>query len=200
MPETVSVSPYRQEAVPATSPTSLGAVTVAISAGGRVNPYVFSNSGHPAGSVSNAAVKQTLAWAGSVLARADWQADPQRCALGRAIGRGGVPHGTAPDEGDRTRNDDGQRQGALVGVFTFDVVQIIAAGLVLVCFLLAQANRVNPSGYRYLISNLAGSGAMAATAVSAGEWGFVFLEGVWALVSAWGLVQRLRGRTSKATS
>ena len=77
----------------------------------------------------------------------------------------------------------------------FDVVQIVGALLVLMCFLLAQVDRVNPAGYRYLVTNLVGSAAMAVTAVIAGEWGFVFLEGIWALVSAWGLVQRLRGLT-----
>lgn len=80
----------------------------------------------------------------------------------------------------------------------FDTVQIIAALLVLACFLLAQVDRINPSGYRYLIPNFLGSGVMTSTAVIAGEWGFVFLEGVWALVSAWGLVQRSRGGDLKA--
>ena len=84
-----------------------------------------------------------------------------------------------------------------MGGLTFDVVQIVGALLVLVCFLLALVERVNPAGYRYLVTNLAGSGAMTVTAVIAGEWGFVFLEGTWALVSAWGLVQRLRGVTPR---
>lgn len=75
----------------------------------------------------------------------------------------------------------------------FDLVQVIGAMLVLVCFLLAHVDRINPVGYRYLATNLVGSTAMTLTAVIAGEWGFVFLEGVWALISAWGLVKRLRG-------
>lgn len=80
-----------------------------------------------------------------------------------------------------------------MGGVIFDVVQIAGALLVLTCFLLAQVDRVNTVGYRYLLTNLVGSGAMTVTAVIAGEWGFVFLEGTWALVSAWGLAQRLRG-------
>lgn len=79
----------------------------------------------------------------------------------------------------------------------FNVVQITGALLVLVCFLLAQVDRVHPAGYRYLIANLLGSGAMTGTAVVAHEWGFVFLEGIWALVSVWGLVQRIRGITPR---
>lgn len=75
----------------------------------------------------------------------------------------------------------------------FDIVQIAGALLVLACFVLAQLDRINAAGYRYLIANLLGAGAMTGTAIVAREWGFVFLEGTWAVVSAWGLVLRLRG-------
>jgi hypothetical protein len=87
---------------------------------------------------------------------------------------------------------------ASVGELIFAAVQIVGAVLVLACFLLAQVDRADPGGYRYLVGNLAGSEAMAVTAIIAGEWGFVLLEGVWALVSAWGLVQRLRGLAARA--
>lgn len=80
----------------------------------------------------------------------------------------------------------------------FEVTQIVGALLVLACFLLAQIDRINPAGYPYLAVNLVGSGAMTVTAVIEQEWGFVFLEGVWALVSLWGLVQRARGITPTA--
>lgn len=75
----------------------------------------------------------------------------------------------------------------------FDLVQILGALLVLGCFLLAQADRIDPAAYRYLIPNLLGSVVLTATAVISREWGFVFLEGCWATVSAYGLIQRLRG-------
>lgn len=74
-----------------------------------------------------------------------------------------------------------------------EIVQITGALLVLVCFLLAQAKRLSTDAYSYLLLNLIGSAAMTVTAVVAHAWGFVFLEGVWALFSAWGLVQRFRG-------
>lgn len=76
-----------------------------------------------------------------------------------------------------------------------EIAQIIGALLVLVCFLLAQVDLINPNAYRYLWPNLLGSTAMTVTAVIGHEWGFVFLEGTWALVSAWGLIQRFRSRT-----
>lgn len=77
---------------------------------------------------------------------------------------------------------------------SLEAVQIAGALVVLVCFLLAQAERINPMGYRYLVANFLGSTAMTATAIIGHEWGFVFLEGAWALVSAWGLAGRFRGR------
>jgi hypothetical protein len=78
------------------------------------------------------------------------------------------------------------------------IVQIIGALLVLAGFLAAQANLVDQRAYAYLLPNVVGSAAMAATAVLSAEWGFVFLEGVWTLVSLYGTVARLRSRTPEA--
>lgn len=77
-----------------------------------------------------------------------------------------------------------------------EIIQIAGALLLLVYFLLAQAQRMRPEGYPYLLLNLVGSSAMTMTALIDQQWGFVFMEGVWALFSAWGLVQRLRGGTT----
>lgn len=76
-----------------------------------------------------------------------------------------------------------------------EVVQIVGALMLLVCYLLAQAKRMSPEGYPYLLLNFVGSAVMTMTALIAYQWGFVFMEGVWALFSAWGLMQRLRGGT-----
>jgi hypothetical protein len=72
------------------------------------------------------------------------------------------------------------------------IIQIAGALVVLAAFLLAQADVLDARSYRYLVPNAAGSGVMAATAVITQDWGFVFLEGVWALVSCAGIVGRLR--------
>lgn len=78
-----------------------------------------------------------------------------------------------------------------------EVIQIVGALMLLICYLLAQAKRMSPEGYPYLLLNLVGSMVMTTTALIAHQWGFVFMEGVWALFSAWGLVQRLRGGAAK---
>lgn len=72
-------------------------------------------------------------------------------------------------------------------------IQVIGALLVLAGFLATQANLLDQRSYTYLVPNAVGSAAMTATAVVTAEWGFVFLEGVWALVSLWGIAEQLRG-------
>lgn len=72
-------------------------------------------------------------------------------------------------------------------------VQIVGALLVLSGFVLAQLDVLDQRSYIYLVPNLAGSAAMTVTGTLSGDWGFVFLEGVWAVVSVVGIVQRLRG-------
>jgi hypothetical protein len=43
--------------------------------------------------------------------------------------------------------------------------------------------------------NFIGSAVLAVIAVIEVQWGFILLEGVWALVSLWGIITLLRGGT-----
>jgi hypothetical protein len=72
------------------------------------------------------------------------------------------------------------------------LIQIIGALLILAAFGAVQFDRMRPDSRLYLALNLAGSIILAVLAVSASQWGFVLLEGVWAIVSAWGLISALR--------
>ncbi|MFL5897961.1 MAG: hypothetical protein ACJ76D_05805 [Solirubrobacterales bacterium] len=68
------------------------------------------------------------------------------------------------------------------------VVQIVGALLILVAFGAVQFERMRPDSRPYLALNLLGSAILAVLAVAGRQWGFVLLEGVWAIVSAWGLM------------
>jgi hypothetical protein len=81
-------------------------------------------------------------------------------------------------------------QGGPVGT----TVQIAGALAILAAFVLAQAGVLDQRSQRYLVLNLAGSAVLAVDAYLGRQWGFLLLEGVWAVVSAWGLAARLRPR------
>jgi hypothetical protein len=72
------------------------------------------------------------------------------------------------------------------------LIQIVGALLVLVAFVLAQSGRLDPHSRPYLLANLAGSAILAVDAAAGQDWGFLLLEGVWAIVSAWSLARALR--------
>jgi len=72
------------------------------------------------------------------------------------------------------------------------VVQVAGWLLVLAGFVLAQLGVLNSRSLAYLVLNAAGSGALAAEALIGRQWGFLLLEGVWAVVSIVSLVRLAR--------
>ncbi|WP_169981842.1 MULTISPECIES: hypothetical protein [unclassified Microbispora] len=74
------------------------------------------------------------------------------------------------------------------------VLQIAGAVLILGAFLLSQMNVLDNSSKIYLVLNLVGSAVLAWLAYADDDWGFLLLEGVWAVVSAVSLVRALRPR------
>jgi hypothetical protein len=69
-------------------------------------------------------------------------------------------------------------------------LQIIGALMVLAAFVAAQLRALQPQSYTYLLLNLVGSGILAWLALESEQWGFLLLEGVWALVSLGGVLAR----------
>jgi hypothetical protein len=68
------------------------------------------------------------------------------------------------------------------------VVQIIGAVLILTAYWAAQTERLDPQSRLYLSLNLLGSAILGVLAASSTQWGFLLLEGAWALISLWGLL------------
>jgi len=65
---------------------------------------------------------------------------------------------------------------------------------VLAGYTLAQLRMLDPQSIPYLVVNLVGSAILAVLALDERQWGFLLLEGVWALVSLGGLIAALRPR------
>lgn len=72
------------------------------------------------------------------------------------------------------------------------VAQVVGALLILAAFVLAQFRVIDQHSYWYLWLNLVGAGALAVLAWHERQWGFLLLEVVWTLVTAWSLYGRLR--------
>ncbi|HVX43750.1 MAG TPA: hypothetical protein VHC49_07680 [Mycobacteriales bacterium] len=64
------------------------------------------------------------------------------------------------------------------------LVQVIGSLLILAAFAAAQLGLLNQKAYSYLVLNTVGSGVLAVDAAVEQQWGFLLLEGSWAIVSA----------------
>jgi hypothetical protein len=69
------------------------------------------------------------------------------------------------------------------------LVQILGSLLILAAFVASQRGRLSTDARPYLVLNLAGSAILAVLAALDRQYGFLLLEGVWALVSAHALLR-----------
>jgi hypothetical protein len=67
------------------------------------------------------------------------------------------------------------------------VIQIVGALIILGAFAANQLGDMPTDSRLYLLLNLVGSVVLAILAVVEGQIGFILLETVWAVVSAWSL-------------
>jgi hypothetical protein len=72
------------------------------------------------------------------------------------------------------------------------IFQVAGAVLILTAYIAAQLGRLDASSWPYLVLNLVGSAVLAILAWLDADWGFLLLEGVWAVVTAWSIAIRLR--------
>ncbi len=72
-------------------------------------------------------------------------------------------------------------------------ISVVGALLILLAYAANQFGWTDASNLLYQVANLVGSAILTAVAVIEFQLGFILLEGVWALMSLWGIVSILRG-------
>jgi hypothetical protein len=80
------------------------------------------------------------------------------------------------------------------------LVQVGGSLLILAGFALAQWGVLNQKSPGYLVLNALGGAVLAADAVFGRQWGFLLLEGTWAVLATIGLAQLRRVPATPASN
>lgn len=72
--------------------------------------------------------------------------------------------------------------------FIGQLLQFVGAGMVLAAFIAVRAGKLSHDSLFALLLNFAGSAILATLAIWERQWGFLLLEGAWAVVSLQGVV------------
>jgi hypothetical protein len=83
------------------------------------------------------------------------------------------------------------------GKGVLQIVSVLGALAILGAYVANQFRLIGPSDMSYSVMNFIGSAVLTMIAVIEVQWGFILLEGVWAIVSLWGIITLLRGETPR---
>ena len=73
---------------------------------------------------------------------------------------------------------------------SIQLVSVLGSLLVLVAYVASQFGYLSAKGLAYAFANIVGSGILAVVAALEAQWGFLVLEGAWALVSLVAVVRQ----------
>ena len=73
------------------------------------------------------------------------------------------------------------------------LISVLGALAILAAYAANQLGWIGPSNLSYSVANFLGSAVLTVVAIVDQQLGFILLEGVWALVSLWGIISVLRG-------
>ena len=76
------------------------------------------------------------------------------------------------------------------------LISVVGALAILVAYAANQLRYMGPPNLSYALLNFACAAILAVVAVIEEQWGFLLLEGIWALVSLWATMKLLKGRSS----
>ena len=73
---------------------------------------------------------------------------------------------------------------------SIQLVSVLGSLLVLVAYVASQFGYLSAKGFAYAFANIVGSGILAVVAALEAQWGFLVLEGAWALVTLVAVVRQ----------
>lgn len=91
-------------------------------------------------------------------------------------------------------------QALLHGFDPVQAISLLGATMQLSVYALMQVGKLDASSYAYQLANVIGSFLMAIVATINHEYGFILMEAVWFLTSAYGLARLIQSRLGAASA